>query len=110
MRNNNSHVLKERKEEDVALLKVRRFAQLTLPAEFRKKFNLAEGDYLEAEAVEGGILLKPVTVVEREKAWDQVFEAMEGTKDRKPRKKQSVKEQEEIVEVIKTSRKNRAHV
>jgi AbrB family looped-hinge helix DNA binding protein len=52
----------------MALLKLRRFFQLTLPAELRKQFHLAEGDYLEAEAVEQGILLKPVRVVERKKA------------------------------------------
>jgi AbrB family looped-hinge helix DNA binding protein len=51
----------------MALLKLRRFFQLTLPAELRKQFHLAEGDYLEAEAVEQGILLKPVRVVERKK-------------------------------------------
>ena len=52
----------------MALLKLRRFFQLTLPAELRKQFHLAEGDDLEAEAVEQGILLKPVRVVERKKA------------------------------------------
>jgi AbrB family looped-hinge helix DNA binding protein len=52
----------------MTLLKLRRFFQLTLPAELRKHFHLAEGDYLEAEVVEEGILLKPVRVVEREKA------------------------------------------
>ncbi|MBU6391701.1 MAG: AbrB/MazE/SpoVT family DNA-binding domain-containing protein [Planctomycetes bacterium] len=51
----------------MSLLKLRKFAQVTLPADLRKKFNLAEGDFLEAEAVEKGILLKPVAVVEREK-------------------------------------------
>jgi AbrB family looped-hinge helix DNA binding protein len=52
----------------MALLKLRRFFQLTLPAELRKQFHLTEGDYLEAEADEQGILLKPVRVVERKKA------------------------------------------
>ena len=52
----------------MALVKVKRFAQVTLPPELRKRFNLAEGDYLEAEAVRDGILLKPVSVVERRKA------------------------------------------
>jgi AbrB family looped-hinge helix DNA binding protein len=52
----------------MALLKLRRLFQLMLPAELRKHFHLAEGDYLEAEATEAGILLKPVRVVEREKA------------------------------------------
>jgi AbrB family looped-hinge helix DNA binding protein len=42
----------------MALPKLRRFFQLALPAELRKPFHLAEGDDLEAEAIEEGILLK----------------------------------------------------
>jgi AbrB family looped-hinge helix DNA binding protein len=66
----------------MALLKLRRFLQLTLPAELRTQFHLTEGDYLEAEAVEQGILLKPVRVVERKKAREgagKVRDRMQGT-------------------------------
>ncbi len=90
----------------MSLLKLRKFAQVTLPADLRKKFNLAEGDFLEAEAVEKGILLKPVTVVEREKAWNQVLHSMTSAKDRKPKPKQSTKKQEEeITKMVKDYRK-----
>jgi len=90
----------------MSLLKLRKFAQVTLPADLRKKFNLVEGDFLEAEAVEKGILLKPVTVVEREKVWNQVFKSMENVKDRKPKPKQSAKKQEEeIAKMVKGFRK-----
>jgi AbrB family looped-hinge helix DNA binding protein len=93
----------------MALLKIRRFSQITLPAELRKQFNLSEGDYLEVEAVEQGILLKPVAVVEREKAWKQVFGAMKRVEDRKPKPKQSPKEQEEeIARMVKDFRKRHA--
>lgn len=93
----------------MSLLKLRKFAQVTLPADLRKKFNLTEGDLLEAEAVEKGILLKPVTVVEREKAWKQVFKSMENVKDRKPKPKQRAKEQEEeIAKMVKSFRKHHA--
>ena len=93
----------------MSLLKLRKFAQVTLPADLRKKFNLTEGDFLEAEAVEKGILLKPVTVVEREKAWNQVFQSMENVKDRKPKPKQSAKKkEEEIVKMVKVFRKHHA--
>ena len=37
------------------MLKLRRLFQLTLPTELRKQFH--QGDYLEAEATEAGILL-----------------------------------------------------
>ncbi len=93
----------------MSLLKLRKFAQVTLPADLRKKFNLAEGDFLEAEAVENGILLKPVTVVEREKAWTQLFQSIENVKDRKPKPKQNAKKQEEeIVKIVKGFRKQHA--
>jgi AbrB family looped-hinge helix DNA binding protein len=91
------------------LVKVKRFAQVTLPPELRKQFNLAEGDYLEAEAVKEGILLKPVTIVEREKAWKQVFAAMKSVKDKKPKPKQTPREQEEqIAQQIKAFRNRHA--
>lgn len=93
----------------MSLLKLRKFAQVTLPADLRRKFNLAEGDFLEAEAVEKGILLKPVTVVEREKAWGQLFESVKNVKDSKPKPKQSAKKQEEeITKLVKGYRKQHA--
>ena len=52
----------------MALMRVRRLAQLTLPAEVRRALNVQEGDYLEAKIVKDGVLLKPVAVVERERA------------------------------------------
>lgn len=93
----------------MVLLKLRRFAQITLPAELRKKFNLSEGDYLEAEIVEEGILLKPVAVIEREKAWEKVFQAMDSVQDTQANHKQSPKAQEEeIAKEVKAFRKKHA--
>ncbi|MBL8149576.1 MAG: AbrB/MazE/SpoVT family DNA-binding domain-containing protein [Blastocatellia bacterium] len=48
------------------LLKVKRWAQITLPAEIRRELKLSEGDYLEVERVEGGVLLKPVHIEQLE--------------------------------------------
>jgi len=48
------------------LVRLKQAAQITLPIELRKRFHLEEGDCLEAEAVEDGILLKPVSVMDRE--------------------------------------------
>lgn len=92
----------------MALLKVRRFAQLTLPAHLRKKFNLTEGDYVEAEAVEEGIILRPVTVVSKEKAWERIFKAMGSVHTRKFGKKQRPLGEEEIADIVKASRKPHA--
>lgn len=90
----------------MSLVKVKRFAQVTLPPELRKRFHLAEGDYLEAEGVEQGILLKPVTVVERTQAWQQLFAAAKTVKPHKPsRKKRANKEEQDIATLVKEFRK-----
>jgi AbrB family looped-hinge helix DNA binding protein len=52
-------------ELNMPLRKVRRFYQVSLPAKLSKKFGIAEGDYVEMEAVAEGILVKPVTVTKR---------------------------------------------
>lgn len=92
----------------MALLRILRAGQVTLPAELRKQFHLAEDDYVEVEAVKEGILLRPMAIVEREKAWDKVFAAMKSVKDKKPRPKQSPREQEEeIAQWVKDARKKR---
>jgi len=64
----------------MAILKVRRFSQITLPARIRRKFRLSEGDYLEVTEVKEGILLKPVEVVEREKAWERCLRQWKGSR------------------------------
>ena len=93
----------------MALVKVKRFSQVTLPPDLRKRFNLAEGDYLEAEAVEEGILLKPVSVVERRKAWNRVFKVMKTVHAKQPPSKLSPRElEEEIAREVKAFRKERA--
>lgn len=88
------------------LLRIKRFSQVTLPPDMRKKFHLNEGDYLEAEATGDGILLKPVTVVERKKAWDRLFNVIENVQERKPRSKKTGKaKEEEIAGMVKDYRK-----
>lgn len=92
----------------MALLKILRSAQITLPVELRRRFNLAEGDYLEAHAVEGGILLKPVSVVEREKAWTEVFQVIKEVHAKHPATKLSPREEEEwIAKQVKAFRKTK---
>ena len=47
------------------LRKVRKFYQVSLPAQLSKKLGIAEGDYVEMEETAEGILVKPVTVSKR---------------------------------------------
>ena len=56
----------------MTLMRVRRASQLTLPADVRRALNVQEGDYLEAEVVAGGVMLKPVSVVARKRAWKRI--------------------------------------
>src|SRR3954453_19903079 len=56
-------------KSSMALVKLLRGGQLTLPAEARKALRLADGDYLEAELVHGGVMLKRVAVAHRTESW-----------------------------------------
>ena len=89
----------------MALVRLKRAAQITLPAELRKQFHLEEGDYLEAEAVEDGILLKPVAFIERQKAWEQVREVLDRVHAKlPPSDKSPLEQEEEITRIIKDLR------
>jgi AbrB family looped-hinge helix DNA binding protein len=52
------------KETEMALMKIRKNYQVTIPRNLRDRFNLAEGDYLEVETSNGAIVLKPVKVIQ----------------------------------------------
>jgi AbrB family looped-hinge helix DNA binding protein len=61
----------------MALVKLRRAAQITLPRDIRKAARLEEGDYLEAEMTESGaILLRPVGISRREPTPEQEVEIL----------------------------------
>lgn len=63
-------------DQPSALVKVRRAAQITLPREIRQAAHLEEGDYLEAEVTESGILLRPVSIGSREPTSQQQAEIL----------------------------------
>jgi AbrB family looped-hinge helix DNA binding protein len=93
---------------NMALMRVRRLAQLTLPAEVRRALNVQEGDYLEAEIVKDGVLLKPVAVVERERAWQRIADVKSRVRDLKPdRSKSGTKAEEEIADMVKEFRRTK---
>ncbi len=52
----------------MALVRMLRGGQVTLPAEARKALKLSEGDYLDLEVKGGIVTLKPVAVVDRAEA------------------------------------------
>jgi AbrB family looped-hinge helix DNA binding protein len=102
-------LLRERTKQLMALLKLRRAAQITLPAELRRQFHLAEGDYLEAEAVKEGILLRPVSIIEREHARKRLIEVMDRVHAKLPSSTQDpIAEEQEIAREIKQYRQEHA--
>ena len=48
---------------------VRGKGQITIPSEIRKAARLEEGDPVEVEIVDGGILLRPCKVIDATQAW-----------------------------------------
>jgi AbrB family looped-hinge helix DNA binding protein len=93
---------------NMALMRVRAAAQLTLPAEVRKALNVKEGDYLEARVVEGGVLLTPVSMVERKLAWQGIVAATAKVRDRKPSGKSLRADEKAIAREVKAARRKHA--
>ncbi len=81
-----------------------RGGQVTLPAEVRRKLELAEGDYLEAELIEGGLVLKPVAL-DREQAWERIIDAPRSVRYIGPEPRPTPEEEEEwLAEEVKAAR------
>lgn len=78
----------------MALVKLLRGGQMTLPADARKALRLKEGDYLEAEIVGGKLELRPVTVLDRERAWRGVMAAIDQDKWGGPEPRPTADEEE----------------
>jgi AbrB family looped-hinge helix DNA binding protein len=86
-----------------------RDGQVTLPLDVRQKLKLKQGDYLEAELVEGGVLLKPVADVERQQALEQMFAAKARVRPTPEQAGKTPEEQErEIFEEVKAMRREYA--
>ena len=91
----------------MALVRLLRGGQVTLPAELRQKLQVKEGDYLEAEVVENGMLLKPVAFVSREQAWKAIREAQRSVRYIGPEPRPSPEDEEEqIYEIVREFRED----
>src|ERR671926_1022130 len=78
----------------MALVKLLRGGLLTVPAEVRKELRLKDGDYLDVELTERGILLKPVAVIDRQEAWRRIREAQASVRYIGPEPRPSPEEEE----------------
>jgi AbrB family looped-hinge helix DNA binding protein len=94
----------------MALLKIIRANQITLPAELRKQFDLSEGDYVDAQATTEGILLKPVSIIDRQKAGKALLKLLGRVHAKQPPSAASPAEQEEVIaQEVKAYRKQKRH-
>ena len=93
----------------MALVRLLRTGQVTLPAELRRRFGLGAGDYLEAAATEDGILLRPVAAADREQALERMFAAKARVRPTAEQAAKSPEEQEqEIFDEVKAMRREYA--
>jgi AbrB family looped-hinge helix DNA binding protein len=92
----------------MALVRLLRGGQVTLPAETRKALRLAEGDYLEAEVADGAVRLRPVAVVDRVAAWRDLMAIVRRDKWIGPEPRPSPEEEEQwIFDVLAEERDGR---
>jgi AbrB family looped-hinge helix DNA binding protein len=93
----------------MTLVKVRRAAQITLPAEIRKQLEIAEGDYLEAEVIRGSLVLRPVPAAKRDEEWQKIREAQRSVRYVGPEPRPSPEDEEQMIfEEVEASRHRRA--
>lgn len=83
--------------------------QLTLPEEIRNAAHLAEGDLLDAELTEEGILLRPQKVIDATQAWFWTPEWQAGEReadaDDAAGRGETFNSGEELVEALRTRAK-----
>jgi AbrB family looped-hinge helix DNA binding protein len=83
--------------------------QVTLPEAIRRAAGLEEGDMLEAEITEDGILLRPQKVIDAAQAWfwDPAWQAgeREAEADRYAGRLETFTSGEELVEALRAAMK-----
>jgi bifunctional DNA-binding transcriptional regulator/antitoxin component of YhaV-PrlF toxin-antitoxin module len=81
----------------MSLVRVGRGGEIALSDEVLRKLGVGEGDELEVEAAEGGVLLKPVAASERETAWRRIREAQRSVRYVGPEPRPSPEEEERMI-------------
>jgi AbrB family looped-hinge helix DNA binding protein len=93
----------------MARIRLLRDGRVTLPAEVRQKLRLTEGDLLEAELVESGLLLRPVCAADRETALERMLAAKARVRPTPEQARKSPEQQErEAFEEVKVMRREYA--
>jgi len=63
----------------MALVKVKRFAQVTIPAGIRRKAHIEEGDFVEVSYANNQITLVPKRVADKHVDWPRKFDEALGS-------------------------------
>ena len=91
----------------MALVKMLRDGMLTVPAEARKALKLKEGSYLEAAVVEGELRFRPVAVVDRKKAHEELLAIVNRDKWIGPEPRPTPEEEEQWIFDVLNEPQNR---
>lgn len=78
----------------MTLVRVLAGGRVTLPREIQEQLRLEEGDIFEAEVVDGGLHLRPITAAEREQALERMLAAKARVRPTPEQAKKSPEEQE----------------
>jgi AbrB family looped-hinge helix DNA binding protein len=63
----------------MSLVKVKRFAQVTIPADIRRKANIEQGDFVEMTYETGKIIIIPKRVSDKTVDWARNFDEALGS-------------------------------
>lgn len=91
----------------MSLVKVKRFAQVTIPADIRKLAHIEQGDFVDVSYSNKLIILTPKRVSDKNADWAQKFDEALGTV-RKSSKRADITAKS-IDEAIKTARREPRH-
>jgi len=84
----------------MALVRVKRKYQVTIPKEVRRKLGLRVGDYLEVEVQGSAILLKPKAILDK----DETLEKLRALLEKLREKRVALSEEEVEREVLEALR------
>jgi len=87
----------------MSLVKVKRFAQVTIPVDIRRKVPIEQGDFVEMSYETGRIIITPKRVSDRTVDWAQKFDQALGDV-RKSAKRAGIRTKN-VDEAVKIARK-----
>ena len=88
----------------MSIVRALRYGQVTLPKKFREVLNIKEGDLLEAKLEDQKIVLTPKVLLNKDRAWEQVFQVLEDVHEKNKHIPQEEAERDAL-ELIKEFRR-----